>query len=178
MYQGSKVSLKPLERKHLPKCVEWFNDPEITENLSFFEPIGLEGEQRWYESMLKDTSAKVYSIETTEGEYIGNLGFHDIDLHNRKAELGVFIGEKELWDKGYGTEAITLGLSLAFRGLNLNKVYLRTFSRNKRAHACFEKVHFIREGILRQDLFKDGKYIDCIVYSMLAEDYFRDEISD
>jgi UDP-4-amino-4,6-dideoxy-N-acetyl-beta-L-altrosamine N-acetyltransferase len=178
MYKGKRVSLKPLERKHLPKCVEWFNDPEITCNLSFHEPMGLEGEQRWYENMIKDSSSKVYIIETTEGEYIGNVGFHDIDLHNRKAELGIFIGEKKLWDGGFGAEAINLALDLAFKGLNLNKVYLKTFSRNKRAQNCFEKVHFIKEGILRQDFFKDGKYIDCIIYSILAEEYLADEISD
>ncbi|MBU7042924.1 MAG: GNAT family N-acetyltransferase [Theionarchaea archaeon] len=175
MYQGSKVALKPLERKHLPKCVEWFNDPDITENLSFFEPIGLEGEQRWYEAMVKDAAVKVYAIETIEGEYIGNVGFHDIDLHNRKAELGIFIGEQTLWDRGLGTETINLALNMAFKGLNLNKVYVKTFSRNKRAQTCFEKVHFIKEGILREDFFKNGEYIDCIVYSILAREYFTDE---
>ncbi len=173
MYQGTKVRLRPLEKKHLPKCVVWLNDPEVTETLSFSEPISMEGEQRWYENLLRDKSSKIYAIETVKGEHIGNVGLSDIDLHNRKAELGIFIGEKNLWGKGYGTEAVLLALKLAFEGLNLNKVYLRTFKGNERAKKCYEKAGFIKEGVLRQDNFKNGKYIDSLVYSVLAEEYFQ-----
>lgn len=173
MYQGTRVQLKPLEKKHLSKCVEWLNDPEITENLSFSEPISMEDEERWYEQLLMDKSSRVYIIETVEGDYIGNLGLHEIDLHNRKTEMGLFIGDKKLWGKGYGTEAVLLGLRLAFEGLNLNKVFLRTFMNNKRAQKCYEKAGFTKEGILRQDIFKNGKYIDCVVYSVLAEEYMK-----
>ena len=172
MYQGTKVRLRPLERKHLPKCVEWLNDPEVTENLTLSEPVSLEGEQRWYDSQLRDDSSRIYAIETLQGEHIGNIGLHDINTHDRKAELGIFIGEKRLWGKGYGTEAVELALKLAFEGMNLNKVYLRTFMRNERAQKCYEKVGFLKEGILRQDSFKKGEYLDSLVYSVLREEYF------
>ncbi|MBU7025134.1 MAG: GNAT family N-acetyltransferase, partial [Theionarchaea archaeon] len=99
-------------------------------------------------------------------------------LHNRKAELGIFIGEKKYWGKGYGTEAVRLGLKLAFEALNLNKVYLRAFINNKRAQKCYEKAGFKKEGILRQDMFKNGNYIDCIVYSILMEEYFQSLSTD
>ncbi|MBU7013667.1 MAG: GNAT family N-acetyltransferase [Theionarchaea archaeon] len=173
MYKGTKVSLQSLERKHLQKCVEWLNDPEITETLSMSEPVSMESEQRWYDSYLKDDHSKILAIETVKGEFIGNIGLHNIDLHNRKAELGIFIGDKEYWGKGYGTEAVLLGLKFAFEALNLNKVYLRTFVSNKRAQRCYEKAGFKKEGILRQDMFKNGNYVDCIVYSVLIEEYFR-----
>lgn len=173
MYEGTKVQLKPLERKHLSKCVEWLNDPEVTENLSFSEPISMEGEQRWYENLLRDDSTKVYAIETLSGEHIGNVGLHDINMKDRKAELGIFIGKKSLWGKGYGTEAVSLALKLAFEGLNLNRVHLRTFTGNKRAQKCYEKVGFKKEGVLRQDSFKSGEYVDSVVYSVLAEEHFQ-----
>lgn len=173
MYQGTRVRLRPLERKHLSSCVEWLNDPEVTEHLSFSEPISMEGEQKWYENLSRDESTKVYAIETLQGEYIGNLGLHDIDLHNRKTEFGIVIGKKDLWGKGYGTEAVLLALKLAFEGLNLNKVYLRVFTGNKKAQKCYEKAGFKKEGILRQDMFKSGKYLDSIIYSVLAEEYFQ-----
>lgn len=171
MYEGTKVRLRPLERKHLSKCVEWLNDVEVTETLSISEPLGMEGEQRWYETHLKDTTSKIYAIETLEGEHIGNVGLESICLHDRKAELGIFIGKKNFWGKGYGTEAVQLALKLAFEGLNLNKVYLRTFVTNVRAQRCYEKAGFVKEGLLRQDMFKNGKYLDCLVYSVLSEEY-------
>ncbi|MBU7011990.1 MAG: GNAT family N-acetyltransferase [Theionarchaea archaeon] len=175
MYQKERVQLRPLERKHLQKCVEWLNDPEVTEHLSMSEPMSMEGEQRWYENLLRDKSSRVYAIETLEGNHIGNVGFHNLDLHDRKAELGIFVGEKKLWGKGYGTEAILLALKLAFEGLNLNRVYLRTFSENKRAQKCYEKVGFKKEGVLREDSFKSGKYVDSFIYSVLAREYLKDK---
>jgi UDP-4-amino-4,6-dideoxy-N-acetyl-beta-L-altrosamine N-acetyltransferase len=172
MYEGTRLKLKPLERKHLAQCVTWFNDPEVIEFLTMSEPMSMEKEQKWYENYLKDKSSKVYIIETGKGEHIGNIGLNDIDLHTRKAELGIFIGEKKFWGKGYGTEAVELGLKLAFEGLNLNRVYLKVFQNNKRAQKCYEKAGFKKEGVLRQDEFKNGKYIDCEVYSVLAREYF------
>lgn len=173
MYQGTKIRLRPLERKHLSKCVEWLNDPEVTENLALSEPVSMEGEQRWFDDLLRDNSTRVYAIETVEGEHIGNVGLHEIDLHNRKTELGIVIGEKSLWGKGYGTEAVLLALKLAFEGMNLNRVYLRTFVNNERAQKCYERAGFVKEGILREDHFKNGEYIDCLVYSVLAEEFFK-----
>lgn len=173
MYRGTKVQLGPLERKHLSKNVKWLNDPEVTKYLRFFEPIGIEEEQRWYEDLLKDNSRKVYAIRIVDGDYIGNLQLSNIDLHDRKAELGILIGEKNLWGKGYGTEAVELAVRLAFEGLNLNRVYLRTLTSNKRARRCYEKVGFKEEGILRQDGFCKGKYADRVIYSILAEEYFK-----
>lgn len=172
MLEGPRLALKPLERKHLTQCVTWLNDPEVIEFLTISEPMSMEKEQKWYENYLKDKSSKVYVIETKKGKHIGNLGLHDIDLHNRKAEMGIFIGEKNLWGDGYGTEAVKLGLKLAFEGLNLNRVYLKVFIDNKRAQKCYERAGFKKEGMLRQEEFKDGKYIDCIIYSVLAREYF------
>lgn len=173
MYDGTTVQLRPLERKHLPRCVEWLNDPEVAENLSIYEPVSMEGEQRWYDDLLRDRSSKVFALETREGVHLGNVGFHEIDLHNRKAELGIFIGEKGQWGKGYGEEGVRLALRFAFEGMNLNRVYLRTFASNVRAQKCYEKVGFVKEGALRQEMFKNGTYVDCFVYSILAEEYFK-----
>ena len=173
MYEGKKVRLRPLERKHLAQCVDWLNDEEITEHLPASEPLSLEEEQRWYDNLLRDDSRKIFVIETLEGEHIGNVGLENINLHSRKAELGIFIGKKDMWGKGYGKEAVVLALELAFETLNLNKVYLHTFTSNKRAQQCYEKVGFSKEGVLRQDSFRRGKYQDCIVYSILAEEYFK-----
>lgn len=174
MYQGTNVRIRPLERRHLAKCVEWLNDSDVTEYLTMSEPLSMEGEQRWYENLLRDKSSKVYTIETVAGEHIGNLGLHSIDFHNRRTEMGVFIGKKSVWGKGYGTEAVLLGLKLAFEGLNLNKVYLKVFVNNKRAQKCYEKAGFKKEGVLRQEEFKNGTYVDCLIYSVLAEEYFAE----
>lgn len=173
MYKGTKIQLKPLERKHLAQCVEWLNDPEVTEFLTISEPMGMEGEQRWYDNYLKDDSMKIYALETIDGNHIGNAGLENIDVHSRRAELGIFIGDKKYWGKGYGTEAVLLILDLAFNGLNLNKVYLKAFVTNERAWKCYEKAGFIREGVLREDIFKNGTYADCFIYSVLADEYFK-----
>jgi len=173
MYQGTRVRLTPLERTYLPKTPEWLNDPEVIGHSTRSEQVSLAEQQISYENFSRMETMKVYAIETVDGEHIGNGMLRHIDFHDRKAELSFFIGEKELWGKGYGTETLSLLLKLAFEGLNLNRVYGKVSVYNKEAQKIIEKIGFRKEGILRQDSFKNGMYIDFFVYSLLADEYFH-----
>ncbi len=160
LYEGQKVRLRALERADLPHCVEWFKDPEVREFIFLDKPMSLAEEEKWYEEQLKRTNERVFAIETVRGKYIGNLGLLKIDTKNRHAEIGIFIGDKASWGKGYGTDAIKQGLRYAFEELNLHKVYLTHFANNARGRRCYEKCGFVQEGVLRDHAFKGGRYHD------------------
>jgi hypothetical protein len=81
--------------------------------------------------------------------------------------VGIFIGEKTLWNKGYGTEAMRLLLRHGFETLNLNRICLRVFETNPRAVRSYEKAGFMLEGRERQGMYKDGQYIDVLMMSIL-----------
>ncbi len=97
---------------------------------------------------------------------------HNIDWKNRSAELlGIFTGEKEYWGQGYGSDAINALLRFAFREMNLHRIYLHVHDYNERAIRCYEKCGFQLEGRQREALFRDGRYHDVLLMSILREGF-------
>lgn len=171
MLIGERVRLRAIEHEDLPRCVAWLNDPEVIQYLTLYMPLSHEDEERWFEQYLQDPRRKVLAIETEEGEHIGNIGLEEIDWKNRCAELGIFIGDKQHWGQGYGTDAIRTLLRFAFEELNLNRVYLRVFAFNERARRCYLRCGFVEEGRQRQAHFTAGRYHDVILMSILRSEW-------
>ena len=170
MIVGEKVRLRPIEGDDLPRCVKWFADPDVRHHLANYLPFSLAQEERWFEALQGRTEreeALLLAIETADGVHVGNVGLSDINWKDRHAELGIVIGEKTYWGRGYGTDAIRTLLSLAFREMNLHRVFLRVDTDNARGIRCYEKAGFQREGVLREVVFRDGVYCDQYVMSVL-----------
>lgn len=180
MILGKRLRLRALERTDIPRCVTWLNDPEVRKNLLVYRPLSLAQEEDWYESMLKrpaDEHVFCIEVQTPQGwTTIGNTGFHNLDWRNRSAEVGLFIGEKQFWGKGYGGDTLRLMLRYAFNQLNLNKVYLNVFSTNQRGIRCYEKIGFVHEGRMREDIYQDGQYIDVFIMSVLRSEWKDQEV--
>jgi RimJ/RimL family protein N-acetyltransferase len=175
MIYGERVRLRATERTDVPSYYEWVNDPEVTRGLALYLPMSNAEEQRWFERTLeRDPQEKPLAIEVRDGEawkLIGNCGVFGIEWTNRSAELGILIGDKSVWDRGYGTETMTLLLRHGFETLNLNRLFLRVFAANVRAVRAYEKAGFVEEGRLRQAVFKNGRYDDIIVMSVLRSEW-------
>jgi len=178
MIVGGRVRLRPIEQDDLPRFVEWFSDPEVRRYLLVYLPFSLAQEERWFENLqgrLERQEDVLLGIETTDGVLIGNIGLHSINWKNRNAELGIVIGEKAYWDQGYGTDAIRTLLGLAFREMNLHRVFLRVDDDNARGIRCYEKIGFRREGTLREVEFKEGEYHDQYMMSILESEFEADD---
>ena len=85
--------------------------------------------------------------------------------------MGIVIGEKEYWSKGYGTDTVRALLRFAFEQMNLNRVELGTFDFNERAQACYRKCGFVEEGRRREDRFIDGRYHDLVIMGILRREW-------
>ena len=112
-----------------------------------------------------------FAIEDENGKFIGTINGAFVDLKNRNVMLGISLSSAENRDKGYGTEAIKLFLEFAFKELNMNKVWLGTFSFNPRGVRCYEKCGFVKEAVSRKRVFRDGEYHDEIIMSVLRDEY-------
>jgi RimJ/RimL family protein N-acetyltransferase len=180
MFEGKLARLAPITRDDLERFVRWFNDPEF---LRFLSPLGIrlisyEDEVEWYENMRKDKDNYVYAIRTlAEDKLIGSCGLHRVDWRNRKALFGIGVGDRSYWGRGYGTDATRVLMEYAFDELNLNRVFLEVYDFNARAIHSYEKVGFVREGTLRQDLFRDGAYHDTYIMGLLREDWLAGQAS-
>jgi RimJ/RimL family protein N-acetyltransferase len=176
MYLGKKTRLREYRKEDIPKVQRYINDPEIRSLLHVGIPYlyTLEDEMKWYEerTALKDTYT--FAIETIgDKKYIGGCGVNRVDWKNSVAEVGIFIGDKDFLGKGYGTDAMQTLISFIFNEMNINKIKLKVFSFNKPAIKSYEKCGFKVEGVLRQEIYRDGSYHDDIVMGLLKEEYLQ-----
>lgn len=122
----------------------------------------------------EDTEVRRYMIdEKSSGKPIGwcSIRFHTWTGKQLNADLGLCIGEKEKWGRGYGTEATQLLLRESFEQLNLNKVGWWTFAENKGSIALAKKLGFKEEGRLKDQLFFNSKWHDSIIFGLLKTQY-------
>jgi RimJ/RimL family protein N-acetyltransferase len=178
LYDGKRLRLRAPERSDIPRFVAWLNDTEVTAGLMLSLPMSLADEEEWFENMLKRPAAEhPLVIEIQQGQDwipIGNCGFNEIDWRCRSAEVGIFIGDKQFWNQGYGTEAMRLLLRYGFNTLNLNRICLQVYHNNLRAVRAYEKAGFVHEGRKRQGMFKNGNYIDILLMSVLRSEWSED----
>ncbi len=97
------------------------------------------------------STRRLLAIETLDGKHIGNCVYYGINETKGEAELGIMIGNRDYWDKGYGTEAVTTLVSYIFRQTNFNRIYLKTLDDNYRAQKCFKKCGFTPYGYRLRD---------------------------
>jgi RimJ/RimL family protein N-acetyltransferase len=160
----------------LDRCLTWINDPEVTAFMAgqLRYPFSRESEEEWLRGAVTRTRPPEIglAIETlAEGRHIGSVGLHQVSAETRKAGFGIMIGDKECWNRGYGTDATLIILRFAFDEMNLNRVWLEVHDDNARAIACYRKCGFVEEGRLRQHRFKGGAYHDTIVMGVLASEF-------
>jgi RimJ/RimL family protein N-acetyltransferase len=140
--------------------------------LLLYKPLSTMDEERWVEG-LATRDDYVFAFEgLIEGQWVplGNVGLHDIDWKNSSATFGIFLGEKQFWGQGYGTEATRLMLRFAFHTLNLHRVELEVFEFNPRAIRAYEKAGFRLEGTRRESFFQDGRYWNAHRMGVLREE--------
>lgn len=176
MLTGKRVRLRAIEREDIPTFVRWLNDREVTQFLLVNSPFSKVMEENWFEGQLKQLphEGQVLAIEAkidTQWVHIGNTGIHRVDPVNRSGEFGIFIGEKEYWNQGYGGEATRLTLQHGFGDLNLHRIFLRVYANNPRAIASYKAAGFTQEGVLREAIFKNGSYIDEIEMGILKSEW-------
>jgi RimJ/RimL family protein N-acetyltransferase len=137
-------------------------------------PLPRAAEEEWLKGQVaafQSFGPVMYAIETKEGAYIGNINFHLVFPESRKARLGISIGEKAYWSKGYGADALVTLLRFGFDEMNLHRVDLTVDEDNPRAIACYEKVGFVHEGRMRQARYARGAYRDSLVMGILRDEF-------
>ncbi len=173
MIRGSKTRLRALKHDDLRHFVRWINDPETRRFMAMRYPLSQAEEEKWWQSRAEGDGDHIFAVETLDGTYIGNIGLHSIERENRRAMLGIIVGEKSYWGQGYGTDAIQAMLRWAFEYLNLHRVYLTVYAYNKRAIRSYEKCGFRHEGTMRQARYTDGQYFDELMMGILRDEFLE-----
>jgi RimJ/RimL family protein N-acetyltransferase len=176
MIEGKLINLRALDIGDGDRYVDWLNDTEVTRHLNRRYQIPRLAEEnylreRGVQQMGFGPSGGNFAIETKEGVHIGSIGFHYVNPENRKATLGVVIGDKRYWSKGYGTDAMLTLLRFGFEEMNLHRIDLSVDEDNERGIACYRKCGFVEEGRLRQERYSRGGYRDQLWMGLLREEF-------
>jgi RimJ/RimL family protein N-acetyltransferase len=171
---GKRLYLRGLTREDLQgPLLFWTNDREVTRYLvrgAF--PSNIQQLERAYGAMVDSRSEVELAVVAREGNtHIGVVGLHGMDPIRRAAEFRILIGDKAFWGRGYGTEAARLCLAYAFELLNLHKVFLGVHAGHEAALRAYEKCGFVREGELRDEIFRNGRYYHAVRMSILDHEY-------
>lgn len=169
-----EVRLRAMSVDDIEKTYKWHNDQEIKLLYSSHPfAVSLDNEKEWYRKILSSNiPVSVFGIELVEtGELIGIASLKDINMINRCGEFGMYVGEKKLRGKGISEAVTPLILDYAFNKLGLNRVYSKFIEGNIPSKKLCKRFGFRKEGLLRQSLFRNGKYINEMVYSILRSEY-------
>jgi len=172
-----KVQLRELTLHDVEDRYQWCLDQEVTKHLNMpekYPPFCREETQGWIKMCMNKTNGyEQKAILTEKGKHIGWIDLKNIDRLNKHAELGVAIGDKTYWGKGYGLSAMNEMLLWGFNELNLNKIWLRVEVDNEKAIKSYMRMGYVEEGILRQDRLRNGEFIDRLRMSILKHEFFR-----
>ena len=173
---GKLVRLRGYEMSDLDAVTKWINDEEVTQFLGsgmLSYPVSSIAERKFIEKFGLSESAneKTFAIETlADRRFIGALGLHGIDWINRHSALGIMIGDKQHWGRGYSTDAIRVLRRLAFDKLNLHRLWLQVYDFKARDRFLRE-VRLQARRVLREQRFFGRKYHDTIVMGILEAEY-------
>src|SRR5260370_12872248 len=138
---GKLIRLRGYEKSDLEALMKWVNDEEVTDFLGtpLVYPLSSIAEQNFIEGAANNSDTdKRFVIESlTDGRNIGGISFLSIDWINRSPRLGIVIGDKSSWGKGYGTDAMRVMMRLAFDKMNLNRLWLHVYEFNLRAISSY-----------------------------------------
>ena len=151
---GSKIKLREKKLSDARNDYAWQSDPELA-RLDAAPVMGISFPTYLldYTDHLRASGSKRYplAVETFDGEHIGNCTFYDINETSGEAQLGIMIGDRNFWDKGYGTDAVITLVNHIFLNTNLRRIYLKTLDWNLRAQKCFENSGFTTCGQLNRN---------------------------
>lgn len=159
----NQAVLKPFGKQHLEATCEWLNRPDLARLTGTVYPVQYAGQIKWREAIMRDPLRKFFAIETPDGVHIGNTGIKKLDPENRGAELFAYIGDPDRRGRGAGTEATKTLCRLCFGKLNLHRLFVTVFAYNAPALASYERAGFKKEAVLREHLYRSGRYHNVIL---------------
>ena len=169
MYEGDLVRLRAFERGDADANHAFMNDYATLRGMMSGIPFpsSFEDENRWLDQQSGYSRGEYqFAVEDFEGDLVGRCGTIRVDWKNRVAELAIMIGTPYR-GRGYGKEAMRLLCDFCFNEMNLHKLKVTVFAFNEAAVRCYESNGFVREGCLKEEIFRDGAYRDVLILSRL-----------
>jgi RimJ/RimL family protein N-acetyltransferase len=179
IYKGELVRLSAMDVNEAGKAFSrWQRDSEFRRLLDsgVAYMASANGAQKWLEKELEEGSVNQHWFSVRkldDDQLLGDIDLYVANWPGRDAFVGLGIGEREFWGKGYGTDLMKVILRYGFTEVNLKRVTLTVFEYNPRAIRSYEKAGFRHEGRMRRVLNKEGKRWDILFMGILREEWME-----
>jgi RimJ/RimL family protein N-acetyltransferase len=176
--KSERLYLSPLKVEDAPYLVKWFNDPEVFGHLRDMSyQSNLEEQKNWVLEVNRDPAQKVFGIYyIPDDQLIGDGGFIHINQEDRKAEVGLVIGEKQYQGKGLGAEALWLLCHYGFEVLKFHNILGENYADNPVAINNAKKIGLRYFGTRRQSRRIGDKVLDVHYSDMLPHELIKPEL--
>lgn len=183
------IRLRALERDDLKQLRDWRNDPDIFSRVREYCYLNMENQEAWFNSLRDDRKTVMFGVEhepLPSSTYalpiyrdwflIGVCGLIGIDWISRKAEVSIYIGDKEYREKGLGLEILNALAKYAFGECNLNRLWAEVYDSNQAGRRLFIKAGYEEEGILLSNAYKNGHYQNSHIYRILKDEWQENDV--
>lgn len=170
---GQEIYLRALELGDLcGDYIGWFNDAEVCQfNSHHSLPYNsLKAESYLKQVMVSDKDLVLAIMHKQDERHIGNISLQNINFINRSAEFAIILGAKDYWHRGYAKAAAQMIINHGFKALNLHRIYCGTSVDNIGMQKLAKHLSMSQEGLRKQALYKNGKYLDVLEYGLLNQD--------
>jgi RimJ/RimL family protein N-acetyltransferase len=175
--EGKKVFLRIYDDSDLSYLLKWYNDYELNKLAGWSNSKVNASKLRYNMSRSFGSDPMNLMIDDLNGKPIGTIQLYDFNQQDKSCKLGIRIGDKDYWSRGYGGDAVNTIVGYAFASLDINRVDLRVYEYNERAARCYEKCGFKYEGRTRKSAYIDGAYYDEILMGILKSEYLTNRIN-
>ena len=172
--KGKKVVLREQREEDAKFFAYWFNQPRIMFQCGFTEKTDEETEKKYINEYHQTDDCDWYTITTPDGNIIGETGLLRMFPAWHQTDLTIIIPDPEKQHKGYGTEAVSMMLDLAFYRYQMNRVSIGVVGLNTEALEFYKKIGFKQEGVMEQGYYYDGEYSDFIMMRILRSEWLAD----
>lgn len=170
MIKSHRLTIKALKEKHLEDLRNLRNDPETNTYLTTNIPINEISQKEWFKKLCLDGSKMYMAIESPEDNFMGVVRVDEWDKVNRSVRIGIDI-HKDFRGKGFATEAYKALFKYFFEDLSINRIWLEVVDYNSIAISLYNKLGFVKEGVMREAVFRNNKFHDYIIMSLLKTEY-------
>lgn len=175
LISGPKVYLRQPLIDDAKLWAIWLNDYQIALPLGdeIYAKITEEGLKKQIEDYPKSEYYMFTIVTNDNDKAIGRCILFNIDQVNRKGTVGIFLGDRSSWGKGYAKEAFELLIEYSFRIINLHSIMLGVFEFNQRAISMYKKIGFKEIGKRREVRKLNGIYVDVLLMDLLESEYIN-----
>ena len=174
MFRLNDVTLRPLEFDDIDTLYGWETDVELAIWSGWIPQLSRAAFRHKYEQRITEPEKDLVMLGIEyEGQLVGYVQLALIDDDERRAAVGILVGEKNMWGRGIGKTALRILLDYAFTVRNLERVYAEVYGFNQRSLRLMERVGFQKEGVLRQHEIHNGARQDMHFFGMLKAEFYQ-----